>query len=246
MPPADLRAAVPALVRLLQSHVAEVQRQALLALCNAAQLGAEARAVLQAADAIPALLGIAEQCGRRRWWQSLSPTPNAEAAMRALGYLAQGERQRAAILGAEGGPEVFHQLLRSGDEVMRRIAEQALEDAACLEDAAAAEEEAAAAAKEAAKAAAAAAAPASEAAPASVAEAEPEEALHASKADEQLQRQRKACAACGATTSLRRCAACLAMRYCSTECQAGHWHDHRRTCRRLQAERAAAAGAQAV
>ncbi|KAI7842446.1 hypothetical protein COHA_004085 [Chlorella ohadii] len=53
------------------------------------------------------------------------------------------------------------------------------------------------------------------------------------------------CAApgCGATRGLRRCGGCGTVRYCSTECSRVHWRAHKPACRRLQAERAAAARA---
>lgn len=56
-----------------------------------------------------------------------------------------------------------------------------------------------------------------------------------------IQRAAKMCAACCATdVHLRSCASCLTVRYCSQECQHAHWGAHRSTCRRLQAETAAA------
>ncbi len=48
---------------------------------------------------------------------------------------------------------------------------------------------------------------------------------------------------CGATTGLKRCGGCGAVRYCSVECSCAHWRAHKAECRRLQAERAAAAEA---
>lgn len=56
---------------------------------------------------------------------------------------------------------------------------------------------------------------------------------------------RRICAApgCGATRGLKCCAGCCVVRYCSTECQRKHWPAHGGECRRLQAERAAAAAA---
>ena len=51
------------------------------------------------------------------------------------------------------------------------------------------------------------------------------------------------CAApgCGATRGLHRCGGCGTVRYCSEACSRVHWREHRAECRRLQAERAAAA-----
>ena len=48
---------------------------------------------------------------------------------------------------------------------------------------------------------------------------------------------------CGATRGLKRCGGCRAVRYCSEACSRAHWREHKSECRRLQAERAAAAGA---
>ena len=55
----------------------------------------------------------------------------------------------------------------------------------------------------------------------------------------------RVCAAhgCGATTGLRRCGGCRAVRYCSVECSRAHWRAHKAECHRLQAEAAAAAAA---
>ena len=55
----------------------------------------------------------------------------------------------------------------------------------------------------------------------------------------------RGCAApgCCATRGLKRCGGCGAVRYCSAECSRAHWQEHRVECRRLQAERAAAAAA---
>lgn len=57
----------------------------------------------------------------------------------------------------------------------------------------------------------------------------------------------RVCAApgCGATTGLKRCGGCGAVRYCSVECNRAHWWELRAECRRLQAERAAAKPASA-
>ena len=54
----------------------------------------------------------------------------------------------------------------------------------------------------------------------------------------------RVCAApgCGATSGLRLCAGCTTVRYCSEACSRAHWREHRAECRRLRAERAAAAG----
>ena len=51
------------------------------------------------------------------------------------------------------------------------------------------------------------------------------------------------CAApgCGATTGLRRCGGCCAVRYCSMACSRAHWQVHKAECRRAQAEAAEAA-----
>ena len=46
--------------------------------------------------------------------------------------------------------------------------------------------------------------------------------------------------ACGATTGLRRCGGCAAVRYCSEACSKAHWRAHKAECRRLVAEREAA------
>lgn len=58
----------------------------------------------------------------------------------------------------------------------------------------------------------------------------------------------RVCAApgCGATEgSLNRCGGCGTVRYCGEACQAAHWPEHRRQCRRVRAERAAAEAAAA-
>ena len=48
---------------------------------------------------------------------------------------------------------------------------------------------------------------------------------------------------CGATTDLRRCGGCAAVRYCSEACSRAHWRAHKAECRRLQAEQRADGGA---
>lgn len=57
------------------------------------------------------------------------------------------------------------------------------------------------------------------------------------------QRPHRVCAApgCGATHGLRRCRGCYAVLYCSEACSSAHWRAHKPECRRVQAERAAAA-----
>lgn len=50
----------------------------------------------------------------------------------------------------------------------------------------------------------------------------------------------RGCAACGATSGLRRCSGCSVVRYCGEACSHAHWRTHRAECRRRQAERAAA------
>ena len=66
-----------------------------------------------------------------------------------------------------------------------------------------------------------------------------------SPASEQAQRPRRTCDApgCDATSGLRRCGGCGTVRYCGEACCRAHWKAHRGECRRLQAERAAAAAA---
>ena len=56
-------------------------------------------------------------------------------------------------------------------------------------------------------------------------------------------RARRTCAAegCTATRGLRRCGGCRAVKYCSLECAQRSWTAHRPECRRLKAEREAAA-----
>lgn len=55
----------------------------------------------------------------------------------------------------------------------------------------------------------------------------------------------RVCAApgCDATSGLKRCGACRAVRYCSVQCQQTHWPAHIAECRRIQAARVAAAAA---
>lgn len=49
---------------------------------------------------------------------------------------------------------------------------------------------------------------------------------------------------CGTTHGrLNRCAGCGSVRYCSVACQAAHWPEHRRQCRRVRAQRVAAEAA---
>lgn len=43
-----------------------------------------------------------------------------------------------------------------------------------------------------------------------------------------------ACASCGAVTRLKACARCEAVGYCSRECQAAHWREHKRLCKSLR------------
>lgn len=61
-------------------------------------------------------------------------------------------------------------------------------------------------------------------------------------------RQPRVCAApgCSVTTGLERCSACGSVRYCSAACQAAHWKEHRPVCKRVRAERAATAAAEAA
>ena len=55
----------------------------------------------------------------------------------------------------------------------------------------------------------------------------------------------RTCAApgCGTTRGLKRCGGCGAVRYCSEACSRAHWRAHKAECRRVQAVKAAAAGA---
>jgi len=71
------------------------------------------------------------------------------------------------------------------------------------------------------------------------------EALPQPPASAAAARQPRMCAApgCGAMRGLKRCGGCGTVRYCSEACSRVHWREHRAECRRLQAERAAAAGA---
>ena len=50
---------------------------------------------------------------------------------------------------------------------------------------------------------------------------------------------------CGATDGLRRCGGCSAVRYCGEACSHAHWRAHKAECRRVAAERQAAAEAAA-
>ena len=53
----------------------------------------------------------------------------------------------------------------------------------------------------------------------------------------------RVCAApgCSATSGLRRCRGCHAVRYCSEACSRAHWRAHKADCRRLAAEQRATA-----
>ena len=57
----------------------------------------------------------------------------------------------------------------------------------------------------------------------------------------------RVCAApgCGATSGLQRCGGCGTVRYCGEACCKAHWREHRADCRRICAERAAAAASEA-
>lgn len=50
----------------------------------------------------------------------------------------------------------------------------------------------------------------------------------------------RVCAACGATSGLRRCSGCRSVRYCGPTCSRAHWTQHKGECRRIQAQAAAA------
>jgi MYND finger len=53
----------------------------------------------------------------------------------------------------------------------------------------------------------------------------------------------KECVVCKARPQeLLKCSACMAVRYCSAECQKAHWKKHRKRCKELKAAAAEAAG----
>ena len=49
---------------------------------------------------------------------------------------------------------------------------------------------------------------------------------------------RKRCANCGATSGggvkLKKCGGCRRVRYCSAECQAAQWYQHKLVCARIE------------
>lgn len=47
--------------------------------------------------------------------------------------------------------------------------------------------------------------------------------------------EQRLCAACG-QTALQQCSGCRRAFYCSEKCQLGHWRQHKRECRKMQAE----------
>ena len=77
--------------------------------------------------------------------------------------------------------------------------------------------------------------------------AEPAAALPAQEQQEQQPQQpaERRCAACGVAEApghlLQKCAGCVKERYCSLDCQRGHWAAHKAECRRERQRRQAAA-----
>lgn len=130
LPHADLRAAIPALMRLARSSDAAAQVHAVHALANAALHEGDAKATLARAGAIPALLHLALCAVHPRWGAVLPGSPDVvTAALQALGHLAEDQQQRAAILAAEGGTTCILELQRRGRNKMKDIANQALTQA---------------------------------------------------------------------------------------------------------------------
>ncbi len=212
----------PAAVQLLHSSDLEVREHVTEALCSAACHDATCCAAILAAGAMQPLVQLLRTPGRV-----------AQAcAADTLGNLCvmQPEAAAAAIQQAGSVMEALGQMAAaSDDEQLRRAASRAMRCVTRAMETAAQQQAASSGSQPSASADGTAATNSQAAGPADHGEAAAKPA--------------RVCAApsCGATSGLKRCSGCRAVRYCSEACSRAHWRVHKAECRRYQAERAAAA-----
>ena len=207
--------AIPLAVRLLGSPSADVTWEAAQPLSGLAQHSMERAAAILATGAIQPLV------------QLLRTATRAEvqmAAVQALSALLDSCPGCGHNIAAAGGSAALQRVADTGSGLLTRfLAAQVLGK---LPPSAAAEAQEAASTQQAQQATT---RPAPMLAPVQPAAAPPAAGPS---------RPPRICAApgCGATTGLKRCGGCRAVRYCSVECSQTNWKAHKTECRRMQAE----------
>lgn len=207
--------AIPLAVRLLGSPCADVAREAAQLLGGLAQHSTEWAAAILAAGAIQPLVQLLRSATRAEVQMT---------AVQALSALLDSCPGCGHSIAAAGGAAALQLIAGTGSGLLTRVfAAQVLRK---LPPSGAAEAQEAASSQQAQQATT---QPAPPPAPAQPAAAPPAAAG--------LSRPPCICGAlgCGATTGLKRCGGCRAVRYCSVECCRAHWKAHKAECRRVQA-----------
>ncbi len=213
--------AAPAAVRLLSSPSQRLQQHAAGVLGNAAADHAVNSAAILAAGAMQPLVQLLRTPGHSGHKWAAVTVDNL--------CLMQPEAAAAAIQQADGVLDALCQIAAgSGDNLTLQAAGKAMKNVAYALEVAAKQQAASGSSQHSARPADSAAATDSEA---------------AGPAEQPAAKPARMCAApgCGATRGLKRCGGCGTVRYCSANCSRAHWREHKAECRRLQAERAAAA-----